>query len=542
MSLPDDISNIVTQMKTQASTTLGWDVVVNYNEAELNKLLTIAYNEDSTGRRSIKKIDCALTATDDKTGEDYTINYTFNLGSPLIKFIPTYIKPVCSLAIPILGGTAKSDNISQIIGERIYTLTLNNLELATAKGEVSSSEETLFSEEDATPYHEPFVFSENSEGRGAVFINFEASKDLAIELTFTGPVKCPKGSQDPGCKGRASFVDNHLGDLKDSIRNKFLSEPEYKNVQYELARANNSKPAGGAFQLVPKSFMFATYTPDNDSDGGTVLSLFIRTGDTDGGQKPHLNSAWDTLWSTTLKCLPIPPGKTVSIILSKNTIFNSMIEPGLKKQGYSSRLEDTKGSIQIQVNTGKKINEPENIVSSGSLGTILTECRNTAINIVLPDLQLVLEQKPSNNKPYCSGSWAYKYSFSWYMKTQGIGPEGTVNVENTLAEDSFPIELDNNYTLKMTFQVRREKWEVKTTAADKTFWEKWNGGVEITPSWVSSMNANHPKMDIDMGSLNFFVTTNLLLPSREVIDIDTSLGVQVPGDFYIVGNVKKSLK
>ncbi|GJJ09134.1 hypothetical protein Clacol_003356 [Clathrus columnatus] len=100
MSLSEDISKIVTQTKTQATTALGWDVVMNYDEAELNNLLAAAHNEDSIGKRSIKNFECSLTTTtNDKTGENYTID--------IQKFIATHLRPACSFVIPILGGTAK---------------------------------------------------------------------------------------------------------------------------------------------------------------------------------------------------------------------------------------------------------------------------------------------------------------------------------------------------------------------------------------------------------------------------------------------------
>ncbi|GJJ13685.1 hypothetical protein Clacol_007941 [Clathrus columnatus] len=237
-----DLSHIVTQMKTQATTTLGWDIVVNYNEEELNDLLAIAYHDSEDPKTSIKEFKC--------------------------------------LTIPILGGTAETDKSSQTIGDGVYILSLNNLELASARG----GESCLV----PTPADKPFVFPPTVEADGVVFINFATSNDLNIDIMSTGPGKCPKGFQDPGCVGRASFIDNHLGDLKNEIRRAFTKE--YTNIRYELARVSSKRPVNG-IQLVPKSFMFATYTPNETptDEKDTILTLFIQTRDTNYGMQSGLN-------------------------------------------------------------------------------------------------------------------------------------------------------------------------------------------------------------------------------------------------------------
>ncbi|GJJ13686.1 hypothetical protein Clacol_007942 [Clathrus columnatus] len=536
-----DLSHIVTQMKTQATTTLGWDVVVNYNEEELNDLLAIAYHDSEDPKTSIKEFKCSLIATNEE-GDDYTIRYKFLFGVPLLKFIATYTKPVCSLIIPILGGTAETDKSSQTIGDGVYSLSLNNLELASAQG----GESCLV----PTPADKPFVFPPAIEADGVVFINFAASKDLYIDIAFTGPDKCPKGSQDPGCVGRASFIDNHMGNLKDKIR--YIFTKEYTNIRYELARVSSKRPVNG-IQLVPKSFMFATYTPNETptDEKDTILTLFIQTRDTNYGMQSGLNLSWNHLWTQTLDCPPIPSGKTASIILDKGMVFTTMIEPAMKEQNYSCQINDTKGYVQLQVFTGEKVNEPEDKTERwiGPLKSIFTQTiRHNPIYVVLSPLLLVIEQSDSNNGSCCRGTWTYEYTFNWSTHTDRYNdmPEknrhGTVTVENTLNKAFPAIGLADDYTMKIRFLIEKDDWNVETKPHDPTFWDELGGGVKETPRWVKNMNVHIPAIDFNMGSLDFFLTTNLLLPSREVIDIDKNLGVQVPNDFFIIGNVKKIRK
>lgn len=51
-----------------------------------------------------------------------------------------------------------------------------------------------------------------------------------------------------------------------------------------------------------------------------------------------------------------------------------------------------------------------------------------------------------------------------------------------------------------------------------------------------------PTFDLDLVNMYFFFTTNLLLPDRKVIDIDTAAGLRIPRDFYIVGHVEHAEK
>ncbi|GJJ09110.1 hypothetical protein Clacol_003332 [Clathrus columnatus] len=497
---PSDLSNIVAKMKTQASTTLGWDVVVNYGEIELNNLLAAAYEADSTGNKAITEFRCKVTSTDDETGDDHNIDYTFEFGPPSITFLETDKGAMCSLTIPVMGGKAIKDgnqDKAQDIGTNVYTITLNNLLLATAKGGVTDDE---VSSENPTPYDKPFVFSTSSEESGIVFIDFEASdKDLAVDITFTGPDVCKLNDTDPNCKGRSPLVDSHKELISGGIKHELLTT--YKHVIYELARTNNKKPSGG-IKLVPKSFMFASFVPD---DGETILSLFIQTRDTNNGIQSRLNSNWNVLWGTTLGCPPIPSGSTAS-------------------------------GLYLSVDTKERLEEPEYTVWDDPL--LITY--HSAINVLLPKLQLTLEQDPTSKPGFCRGSWSYEYRFSWSAAVVGLGESrGSATVQNTL-NDNFPIKISEDYKLTLNFKVLKDDWSVKVIPDSTDFWDQLGGGSDQTPTWILSMNIGIPDLEINMGSLDYFLTTNLLLPTRKVIDIDTELGLQIPGDFFIVGNVETS--
>ena len=64
-----------------------------------------------------------------------------------------------------------------------------------------------------------------------------------------------------------------------------------------------------------------------------------------------------------------------------------------------------------------------------------------------------------------------------------------------------------------------------------------HGAKSDYPSWAVQQLPTFSTLQLDLGNLYFFLTTNLLLPSRKVISIDTDAGLRIPRDFYIVGSI-----
>ncbi|GJJ13684.1 hypothetical protein Clacol_007940 [Clathrus columnatus] len=228
-----------------------------------------------------------------------------------------------------------------------------------------------------------------------------------------------------------------------------------------------------------------------------------------------------------------------------------MIEPAMKEQNHPCQINDMKCYIQLQVFTGEEVNEPEDKTERwmGPSKTVFTQTiRHSSIYVMLSPFLLVIEQDNSNNgsRSSCHETWAYEYTFNWatYMAPSGMSPErmshGTVTVKNTLDKVCSAIEMVDDYTMKIDFLIENHDWKVEMKPHDTLFWDELCGGLKETPVWVKKMHI--PTIDFNMGSLDFFLTITLLLPSGEVIDIDKDQGVQIPGDFFIIGNVKKMKK
>lgn len=143
--------------------------------------------------------------------------------------------------------------------------------------------------------------------------------------------------------------------------------------------------------------------------------------------------------------------------------------------------------------------------------------------------------------------WDYTYKFKYGTTrfvpnpaggTTSVDDSGTCTVKNSLRKTAaFSSKLSDG-TLDMDLNVKQGDWdapEVNKTA-DSVFSDVFGTS---NPTWFDSSLPAMPSLSLDMGSLNFFLTTNLLMPDQKVIAIDSEAGLRIPHDYYIVGQVAK---
>ena len=124
-----------------------------------------------------------------------------------------------------------------------------------------------------------------------------------------------------------------------------------------------------------------------------------------------------------------------------------------------------------------------------------------------------------------------------------MGPEdqeddGTAEVHNALKKTSAFSDTLADDRLQMNLEINVSDWDppsMKKTKGD-LFFKIFGGDV---PHWVASELPSMPSFELNMGSLYFLLTTNLLMPGEKVISIDTSSegGLRIPHDYYLVGNI-----
>ncbi|KAF8431457.1 hypothetical protein L210DRAFT_3651142 [Boletus edulis BED1] len=528
MAYPKSITDTVEGMKKETSVTLGWDVVVNYTESDINNLLYETFKDKS--KEQITEIKCKIKVLDITNPTNFIyIHYDFKLAAPLLNFNSRSAQgPSCNLTLPIIDGTVQPEGGEPaIIRPGRYSLVLGTLKLATAKGAADP---------DTKPYDDPFVIPDQGSKQGCVVIDLPTSRDLTVDI------KVDKNSSIPEIPILDSFIPNVCLEIE-----KFFRVPD-KAIRYEIARVKAIPPPSGTIQLKAISFRFHAFLPSeskNSNDAG-VLTLFIQTRSVNHGRQKELATEWEYLWRNRLKCSPIPKDKTASIILSKDMIHEIVFKPAIEAKKFTGTLEDSKGSMKIKIDTGKTAERAtvDNFVDA-KLGRVRYSAEK--VSVKLPPLVLTMSEHA--DAAVYTLAWEFDYTFEWVIQVLpaiGTPPAptyGTVKATHTIPKDSNKhaklVTFLDDYSFKLECSVSKDDWGDKFEADDPSGWEEWLGKSGVVPDWVKSLHFGLPNFELPLESVNFFLTTNLLFPDdKQVIDIDKTSGLHIPADLYLVGKVK----
>ncbi|KAH7885603.1 hypothetical protein F5I97DRAFT_1811064 [Phlebopus sp. FC_14] len=234
-------------------------------------------------------------------------------------------------------------------------------------------------------------------------------------------------------------------------------------------------------------------------------------------------------------------------------VYESVIKPALEAAKFSGKgLSDTTGSLEVKIDTGKRVHRDKfyyKVPGSDAFG--YEWYKADAIDVTLPPLTLTL--KENSGYPTYATSWEWQYSCKW--EYDDAGPtgidgsiqdhitDGTTTAIHTLPKDpnAHPkvVTLLDDYSLKMDCSISKDDWKVTFEPEKRSAWEKFWEGPDTVPKWMKGLDVEVPDFDLQLGSVDFFLTTNLLFPGdKQVIDVDKKAGLHIPGDLYLVGTVK----
>ncbi|KAF7790743.1 hypothetical protein EIP86_001700 [Pleurotus ostreatoroseus] len=515
------LEEIVKQMGTEPNnSTLGWDVVVNYKESEINGLLEESYHNDSESH--VKELDLELTGFD-QDANPYTISFHFELGPPRIKFVGEGIHPSCELFIPVNGGQTKTSTQNLDIYAGAYEIRLMSLLMATMSGSTG----------ELTESGKPFIFPPQGSDTAAVTIDLRASSDSEFA------VRLDQVSQDESIQNKQ--VNAHLGDLEKKTRAYFVDPENVTSIQYKLASVDSTPPPANYITLHPKSFRFAAYR--SETYPTTVLSLFIQTSETPTGTQADLQQNWTGQWVHDYNVSPIPDTHSASIIFNSTMMHNTVISPAFKAANVDADapLFNAGKGFVYKIRTNMIIEEKAFDDSSSHFDGIKVDLDDDD-----KTLRLTLGQNDKPQDPAAGYvTWNYTYDFKYgttrYVPnpaggTTTVDDSGTCTVKNSLNKKSAFSSRLSDGTLDMDLAISQNDWDKPdvTKTADSVFSDVFG---TANPTWFDSSLPSVPSVNIHMGSLYFFLTTNLLMPGKKVISIDANAGLRIPHDFYIVGTI-----
>ncbi|KAF8573550.1 hypothetical protein K439DRAFT_1665766 [Ramaria rubella] len=514
LSVSETVQAIKTASPKVTNFTLGWDVVVNYDEKAINEILASAHSGKGN-LKPITRISCCAKARDH--GKKANIDYTLELGPPTIQFSTRIDVPTCDLAIPIVGGSATQSGTTESFPSGVYNVQILNIKLNASQGGYPTPGTGSMSDTITSGSLQPFIFPAGKSTDGVVVINGDASqKDMRIIVARAD------GKEDSESTENDYIIKEHQDGLATALKE------QYKTFRYEIARVKSDDPPAGFIKLFPKCFMFTVYTPRPNTTTASVLSLFIQTSDgTIGiGTQDNLSLDWVSLWREKVKCSPIPTGQKASIIFHNGMIVKTMIEPTLKSQGFSLNDKDSNkapGKIELFIDVKKTIDRAEDIQDTrNSFGAPI-------------EFKKIIKLSALENGASISTSTGRTH-------TQGAGhsihSHGSVTVTGKFEKHVSGFTLDaDNYILKVDFPIKKEDWVLIMDPDDVKWYDIFTFGTKDIPSWVHDMLIDLPTLKLNLGKLKFFLTTNLLMPNQKIIKLDTGVGLQVVGDFFLVGDL-----
>ena len=134
--------------------------------------------------------------------------------------------------------------------------------------------------------------------------------------------------------------------------------------------------------------------------------------------------------------------------------------------------------------------------------------------------------------------WEFSFTTGWMWVHGGTGEmvTGNVTVTNTLDKKKF---FDNtvlpDYRVHLDASIKKDDWDWSRSVTN----DKWYQVASATVWNVLSKDAmpDPPSLNLEVFDIDFFMTTNLLLPNSKVIEFKADPGVRFPRDLYLVGQI-----
>ncbi|GAB1208470.1 hypothetical protein APSETT445_007220 [Aspergillus pseudonomiae] len=303
--------------------------------------------------------------------------------------------------------------------------------------------------------------------------------------------------------------------METTIRQTAEDETKKLDFQYFLAGVTNqvealSGPQGTVTTLKPKSFCF-TLIPSGESTGALIIWIGVEGGHGNGSQQSGKTSL--TFHPSDFDRCPIPSDSTASIIFQHDLIANQFLKPTLEQSFTDVKVTSTKSTDFWASDTDSDITvDPSNAVKVSYTS--------------LPQKNLEWVEGTSTDSGIPHGM----FDLTFRLNISGSWTKGS--------DPKQPNILEVEFTKNNTF-------DVEANGKKPGFFD-WMGFQQV-PDFYSKLKVNVNK-DLQMGRLDYFLTTNLLFPGKHVFIADSPLvdatknhGLMVPRDVILTGKVAESL-
>lgn len=489
--------DLLSALEGVVGATNEWDIVCSYSIDALNAVLSSAHQSN----KIVTSIQLSVTHKDIAPPHSlYVTNYNLNIGAPSLEFAP---------------GSGGSAILTMPI------LSSSNLQITDSQGALLETDNIPAGYSLVANVPLASITGNNTVTSGSGVIVLDPSNTTNIVLHFSSALTNFSISPTPD---QSTSVGNALcnSDLFAGITEYFRTK--VNDIDYCLAQLSASANNPSGITIRPSSFVFATQQ--------NILSLFVQT--TNSGNGPgNPNPAFQP---NGREVLPVPQGMTASLLFSRQFIEKVYLEP-LLQQGQSYSITSRTNGIGISYNC-----KAPNVSYDMSTGNQVSGDFNIdtlSMDFSSPPLayQIWLDGQAGNI------SWNFNQNLNWNgdeSMPDGSGgwskyhKQGSCDVSISLNKNISLSNIDSN-TFTIDCSMQASDYNVNfSTNGDTDFWGPVNGNTnDIKAAAVAAL----PSINLNFGGLNFFAAANLLFPDSQKFTINTILGIAIPGDLLLVGNI-----
>lgn len=548
----DDGPDGLVSLMNGRDTLSGWDVLVSYSGVQLNALLA--------ERAAALKLNSPLTweaVSSDPLGivDDRILVFTAQLLTPTLQFIDTSNNVTLTFG---LAGSYTAKDMPEFPAVQLPSgLTC---ELQTSLVNVAGQ----WNDKGWTPA--PGTTTDEAHAHDFVSIlepGASATRGICVDLT-----KC---TMKLGQVAGSGIQSKTLIPLKPLLQS--FIEDHFTSHGWQLCLAavsNNYNVDDKTSQVLQPTQMCFTI-----SGGVLLIWIGLKGGPNTGVSVGALTGLVFSPNSQVVS--PIPEGSTASIIFSHNTMVNMFLKPALLASPSVDRGKDVI-STTVKTNVGMIFNftladnaiviEKEQREYKGTFGdesswwvdgcTVNMNEKPVRLNVHCRDAKDE-EKDKDDNTPKEPIKWPLGIRWDTDAKRVTSGSsftsaEGHSSGDYAVANITFsygghgtwtasadpvhhPNQLGVTWTLDPTLTL-----DIKPEAP--TTWEKILGAkTEQVPAKYANLRPAAPALDLTLKPLDYFLTTNLLLPGQHVFHADApafqskTSGIAIPRDAILTGRV-----
>ncbi|KAJ5520797.1 hypothetical protein N7463_001250 [Penicillium fimorum] len=516
---------LLKEMKAKR-TTNGYDILVSYSEEKVNQLLQARSRDLS----SILSIGPLKISGETVFGGEFNYSLSMKLNHPLLQFEDDHGNITLTFGI-------EEGKVKDLDKDKENHLPSNlQLSFKTTLTNVTGTVEGGFAKPGAktTPTNRTVILNPDEEDVAqGVCITFQKSTLDIISTT--------------GDNTTAYAI------LKDGLQKYFQDNADLK--YYVAGISNQYNPESESHPLRPHSFSFAAYS-GKTKDDTSVLCMQIQVAQGTGEKAISMN---DNSWNLfgTSGFVPIPRGSTCSIIIQGDLLMNQLILPSLRNafDNMEDNTSSTEGGFTITgAMKASDVVIPEMHKEgqlSGGLGTKLVHVDSIQFSPSKPKTTIKFSSdinSKSNKVEYTSD----RQRARWRETISADGRAGATlywtNLEfSWTSKGSWKDKSNVDHPNLLGFDwIGDQHYKVNKSAEDHGWWNWFFGNNTSLPEPFKNLKVPRPELKMEMKTLDYFLTTNLLYPGKHIFKADdptsesTEKGLALPHDLILTGQTLTS--